>query len=207
MRIKDRGFTLIELLVIIVIIGVLTFATIIGTTTARARARDAEKKDDLESIKIALYEYNFDTGCFPAELPSCGEPLSKDNVNYLANTPCQIDGSSYVYETSGGDCPSWFKVMTNLEIETDTSIDKVGCRWGCGDLCDHNYGLSSTNISIDEGCVDYYVCSPSGNCEVFEDPGRSRCPVVFPMDATCNADACSNPANKCHDASGKSIPD
>lgn len=51
------GFTLIELLVVIAIIGVLASVVLASVNTARAKARDARRKSDLRTIRLALEFY------------------------------------------------------------------------------------------------------------------------------------------------------
>lgn len=204
---KAAGFTLIELLTIIALAGILIVSIFAGSRSFQARARDASQKDDLERIKTSLYEYNFDSGCFPTELPSCGEAFGYSDVTYLANMPCKRDGAPYAYEVPESSCPSSFKLLTNLEVTTDTSIDQVGCRFGCGDECNYNYGLASTNVRIEEGCVLYFVCAPGGACEDFEDPERSKCPVVFENDPQCGGVDCNDKDYRCQNSSGKLVPD
>lgn len=61
------GFTLIELLVTIAIIAILATLTVGSFNTARASARDAERKTNLESIRLALESYaNSHGGVYPS---------------------------------------------------------------------------------------------------------------------------------------------
>lgn len=205
-----KGITLIELLVVLALIAVLISVFFVGITQIQ-KARDADRKADLEKIKIALYDYYFDSNCFPQNLPSCGEYFGSGTAAYLTDFPCDPKGMSYAYEIEGGECPQWFKIMTNLENIRDPDIDKVHCRNGCGlPDCPYNYGLASTNISVYEGCVAYYACKPGGECAEYDDPFISRCPKIFIDDPTCGGILCDPPDythNWCHDASGVHVPD
>jgi general secretion pathway protein G len=57
--------------------------------------------------------------------------------------------------------------------------------------------------------VKQYVCAPgggqSGSCEVFDDPDRSLCPVIYPNDPTCQ-NQCWRGDKQCKNASGKYKP-
>lgn len=204
---KSNGITLIEILVAIVILGILTLSFFIIAPTQLKKAKDARRKTDLERIKVALYDYYFDSNCFPKSLPGCGQNFAFDGLSYLNNFPCDPKGDSYGYQVEDKECSQWFKILTNLEISQDPSINKVGCRDGCGPNCEYNYGLSSTNIKVNQGCVTYYACGPSGDCAAYEDPARSRCPRVFENDPTCGGGcSCKGKEGCCHDESGKRVP-
>jgi len=60
-----NGFTLIELLVVIAIIDILSTMTVISLNGAKARARDAKRIADLQSIATALQLYYAEHGQYP----------------------------------------------------------------------------------------------------------------------------------------------
>lgn len=57
LQITNFGFTLIELLVVISIIGILTTLLMANLAGARERARDAQRKSDINQIQKALEMY------------------------------------------------------------------------------------------------------------------------------------------------------
>ena len=62
---RKSGFTLIELLVVISIIGLLSSIVLASLSTARARARDTRRIEDLRQIQTALELYFSDYGKYP----------------------------------------------------------------------------------------------------------------------------------------------
>ncbi len=56
----NRGFTLIELLVVISIISLLSSVILASLSSARARARDAQRMSNLHEIQTALQLYAAD---------------------------------------------------------------------------------------------------------------------------------------------------
>ncbi len=64
--ISKRGFTLIELLVVIAIIGILSSVVLAALNTARIKARDAQRIENIDSIRTALMLYaNDHNGQYP----------------------------------------------------------------------------------------------------------------------------------------------
>lgn len=61
----QAGFTLIELLVVIAIIGILASVILASLNSARAKARDARRAEDMEQITTALAMFYNDHGCLP----------------------------------------------------------------------------------------------------------------------------------------------
>jgi prepilin-type N-terminal cleavage/methylation domain-containing protein len=66
---RQAGFTLVELLVAIGIIATLAAILLPNLMGARERARDAQRKQDLDSVKSALRLYYNDHGEYPFDPP------------------------------------------------------------------------------------------------------------------------------------------
>lgn len=60
-----KGFTLIELLVVIAIIGLLASIIIASLSTVQAKARDARRMEDINSLQKALTLYSSNSGTYP----------------------------------------------------------------------------------------------------------------------------------------------
>ncbi|GEM_PF-732793 len=60
-----EGFTLIELLVVMAIIGVLASLIFLNVGSSLGKARDAQRKNDLNAIQTALELYHSDNGKYP----------------------------------------------------------------------------------------------------------------------------------------------
>ena len=62
---RKKGFTLIELLVVISVIGLLAALIMVNFNAARERARDVQRKSDLDQVKKALRMYYNDNNLYP----------------------------------------------------------------------------------------------------------------------------------------------
>lgn len=54
---KQHGFTIVELLIVIVVIGILAAITIVAYNGLQARAKDAQRVNDVDTITKALELY------------------------------------------------------------------------------------------------------------------------------------------------------
>ncbi len=89
---KQSGFTIIELLIVIAIIGILVTLGLGNFNGSRMKARDAKRKSDLRSIKLALQLYMDDYRQFPASSASGGQIVGCGTAAGPA-TACSWGGS------------------------------------------------------------------------------------------------------------------
>lgn len=71
---NSRGFTLVELIVVIAIIGLLTTIGISSYARVRLLARDAERHNDLNQMRLALELYYTDVKTYPQSACDSGNP-------------------------------------------------------------------------------------------------------------------------------------
>lgn len=120
---KQFGFTLIELLVVIAIIGLLSSVVLASLTSARVKARDARRIEDLAQIRLALELFFDANGYYPQS--NCGwdcngyryssdsswNSLATDLAPYMAvlpkdpintgGSPWNANGFTYTYGNVG----------------------------------------------------------------------------------------------------------
>lgn len=100
---QKQGFTLIELLVVVSLIGLLSTIAIVALGSARAKARDARRYNDLGSIKRALDLYYLENGEYPDSI-NWETSLEDDFMEYLSDflarvsvDPINSDDNYYFY--------------------------------------------------------------------------------------------------------------
>ncbi len=147
---KKSGFSLIEVLVVIGIIGLLATIVTVATGTARTKARDARRLDDIQQVKTGLDLYYNTGGGYPAtdawntaQAASAVMACSGTDTLRVPQDPIHATNSSFAYTyTQGGDSSSGCggNVYTDYKIqfqtEARTSIGAAG-----------TYYLSSKGIS------------------------------------------------------------
>lgn len=72
---NQTGFTIVELLIVIVVIGILAALVLNTFQGVQARARDTERRTDVNSIATQLEAYYADYGHYPdgSATSTCGE--------------------------------------------------------------------------------------------------------------------------------------
>lgn len=151
---NKRGFTLVELLVVIAIISILTVISASSYTSAQIKARDAQRKSDLDAVSKALMMYYNDTGVFPKTSDlnfgnvSVGL-MGADSMVYMRQTPQDPKYSSdstyqYIYKVSSDY--KKFNLFANLENKKDSQCRTTPYQVDGKSFC---YGLSSSNTVVD----------------------------------------------------------
>jgi type II secretory pathway pseudopilin PulG len=148
------GFTLTEVLIVIGIIVFLILVAMVAFRSQIFKGRDAKRKGDIHKIQVAIEEYEKDNNCYP--LPS--EVVCDPGTGlqpYLDNIPCDpTTNASYLYEIEDSSCPDWYRLLANLENETD-----LDAQFACGPGGTYNFYASSPNApacSLRES--DFYGC-------------------------------------------------
>ena len=166
----QAGFTLVEIVVVIAIIGIMA-SMFIGPSLlkSRTRARDTVRKRDLTQIANSLEMYVNDYNQYPGngtggEIGACGGScawggeFNDGTTVYMKKLPGDpISGQHYVYYSDG---VGW-QLFTFLEASDDPVLDRDGdgdydsdddfaqVYADCGGgAC--NYGISSSNIGVDD---------------------------------------------------------
>ena len=152
------GFTLVELLVVISIIGILTMIGAVAFSGAQKKARDTQRKTELDALSKALIMYYNDNGVIPA-LDIFANP---DNVLtgegseivYMAKMPVDPkDTDEFIYAYKYDDDPTSltykkkFYLFANLENKSDPQCigNDYKIAVGGDSFC---YGISSPNSAI-----------------------------------------------------------
>jgi len=142
-----RGFSLIELLVVIFIIATLTGLLLPNLMSARQRARDTRRKQDLEAIKNSLRLYYNDNQGYPdagdfSFGTSWGEYMAR-----VPQDPTNVQAETTYYYCTAADKEK-FLLAAILENAGDSSIAESQ------NYCDPTYCAT--------GCIDikcYFVCA------------------------------------------------
>lgn len=189
---KHKGFTLVEMLIVVGIMAVMVMAVIVLINPVKMTnsAVDTKKKSELSRFKKALEEYYNDKGCYPKPEHVCypgvdnGSPVtgtvcymcgkeenSPQLTGYLDELPCdpQHPQKRYQYQVNdASNCPKWFKVFTDLNVDNDLDSLRVGCgNGGCGGTSQYGYDYGEGSLNIVLPVSHNYVCHTYSNtCDV-----------------------------------------
>jgi len=175
-----RGFTLIELLVVMAIIGILATITFSQYTSAQVKARDIQRKNDMNTMIKSLVFFSNDYRKIYGEVIT--DPTKDINNMFRSSSTEKMTGSDgYVYvsnvpkekfvKTIDAEARNHvnqfcyvenlvskkFAVFANLENKKDQDChiyQLTSPPIGCGNF--YNYTLTSSNASV----ADFVTLSP-----------------------------------------------
>lgn len=122
---RKTGFSLVELLVVMGIITTLTAILLPNFMGARERAKDAQKIQDMNSLKNALRMYYNDHQAYPPQL-GVGTSLGSEMYQYMPGL--QNLGYGYTYYQPTGDQ----SFILYIGLESDKGDDDLDSQRKCG---------------------------------------------------------------------------
>lgn len=140
---NQAGFTIVELLIVIVVIGILAALVLNTFQGVQARARDTERRTDVNSIATQLEAYYADFGHYPdgSAASTCGDGTESCALNVLTNRGLDAEAlndpngnainigaqgtdNEYYYDVTGATCATGqcdsFTLSTLLESDGST---------------------------------------------------------------------------------------
>ena len=208
---------------LVIVIGVLLVLALLALLvldpkTSIDKAYDAQRKKDLENLRIAFENYYTDYSCYPTQeqISNCG---SNELDPYIKEIPCDpVSNIPYELIAEPSVCPQNFIAYAQLKHTEDSSasINDFNC-----------FSVSSPNTTVDpdHDCTEYfdsfaptstpttsptgaptetppptpdkpyYYCSSLNNCTQL--PIGKTCDPSFPWPDTYCSGACSDPSNIC----------
>jgi len=126
---NQKAFTLIEILVVIAIIGILTSLLLANFAQVRSRARDNQRKSDLNQIKKAFQMYLDDNYAYPTQAADNGFVFggsftsSSTSAPYMQSVPQDplYPDEDYQYTYAHSTDTDTYLLKANLENDSDKS--------------------------------------------------------------------------------------
>lgn len=158
-----RGFTLIELLVVIAIIGLLASIVLASLGSAREKARDAKRAQDIRQVQLALELYRNKNGVYPpavADNVACvavassfchlkNDLVDAGYIPSIPSDPTRGDtNSGYRYITTNstnGPAQAGYTILVQLETDTNTNWCSIDYAPGYTPWNQTNYTISDSN--------------------------------------------------------------
>ena len=109
-KIKQQGFTLIELLIVIAIIGILASVVLVSLSSARTKARDTKRIQEVSQIQSALEIYYAQYGHYPSsDYDGCGGwDVGDNDYPFMTNLANYLGQTLPVDKTKTGNCDGYF---------------------------------------------------------------------------------------------------
>lgn len=126
---RDQGFTIVELLIVIVVIGILAALVLNSFQGVQARARDTERRTDINAVTTQLEVYYNDNGGYPAIADLTDTAWVQANLQGLdleaLNDPrgfaLNAAGGSYTYTPAAVGCATGACVSFSMSADLERS--------------------------------------------------------------------------------------
>lgn len=153
---RQKGFTLIELLVVIAIIGILSSVVVASLNSARQKARDARRVDDVKQLQLALDLYfDANSGKYPYALSALKD---QNFIPQISTPPAGAGDPSYKYVPTK-TCTSYHLGVTledsgHIALQSKKNdpgtetVSTTGCPTGSGTPGTNFSGTGATTYDV-----------------------------------------------------------
>lgn len=129
-RNNQSGFTIVELLIVIVVIGILAGLVLNTFNGIQARARDTERKTDVNAIHAQVEAFHASNGFYPTTANIGDSAWVSANLQGLDEEALNDPGSgTYAYaanDGSGGVCDNSATPCASYTLSADLEEDGQG---------------------------------------------------------------------------------
>lgn len=124
-RLQNRsGFTIVELLIVIVVIGILAGLVLNTFNGIQARARDTERKTDVNAIHAQVEAYHADNGFYPTTANMADTAWVGSNLSGLDSEALNDPSSGgYAYAANTATCNNTTELCSSYTLSADLEED------------------------------------------------------------------------------------
>ena len=117
---RQSGFTIVELLIVIVIIGILATLVIVTFSGVQQRARDSERKTDINAIAGQLEAVYAKNGAYPTL-------LDVNNATWRSNNEFRIDTKAFADPKSTTPAGADLSTTVGANVYSYTNLTPASC--------------------------------------------------------------------------------
>ncbi len=141
---NQSGFTIVELLIVIVVIGILAGLVLNTFNGIQARARDTERKTDVNAIHAQVEAYHADNGFYPTTANMTTATWVSANLPGLdAEALNDPSSGAYAYASTTASCNNTTVLCAAYTLSADLEDDGRGT--GDSDSDTEDYQKNSLN--------------------------------------------------------------
>lgn len=134
---KEQGFTIVELLIVIVVIGILAAIVITTYSGIQAKARNAKRETDIQSLQTQIEAFYSQNQYYPSLTDMNSSAWRATNMKSLdasamqdpswssSNTACTVSGAPTLLTTSQSGCYGYAPTASGASCEAaDTTCNQ-----------------------------------------------------------------------------------